>query len=251
MSESNVILDEEEERQEIREIMRLLTIDVEATGVNAKKDCIVTLFLGIMEANGEFSEKHEFLFNPGVEIPQEAMNVHGITNEHVQEHGIQVENHRDVFEKIRALIVDNIRDHNLPVVIYNAPYDTTIINSTLVRNGLNPIAWNDYFVIDPFVIDKAIDTYRKGARSLTSVATHYGIEVDETKTHDAAYDCYLTGRIVIELAKNPRIANMSRSTLHKNQISWKVEQSASLQAFLRQRENDETIVVDPSWPVMG
>lgn len=233
----------------MREIMRQLTIDVEATGVNAKEDSIVTLFVGIMEDTGEFSQKHEFLFNPGVEIPQAAIDVHGLTNEHVQENGIHPDNHVEVLKKIRSIIIDNVRDYNLPVVIYNAPYDTTIINSTLVRNGLDPIAWNDMFVIDPFVIDKAVDKYRPGARSLTNVAINYGVEVDETKTHDAAYDCYLTGKIVLALANNPMISTMSRSALQKSQAAWKIEQAASLQSYLRVKENDDSIIVDPAWPV--
>ena len=41
-------------------------------------------------------------------------------------------------------------------------------------------------VIDPFVIDKHIDPYRKGKRTLTAVCEHHGVK--QTDAHDATGD---------------------------------------------------------------
>ena len=40
---------------------------------------------------------------------------------------------------------------------------------------------SDGCVVDTFVLDKAVDTYRKGSRKLIDVARHYGVELTEAE----------------------------------------------------------------------
>lgn len=61
----------------------LIIFDLETTGVNPVKDRIVQIAALKIWADGT-EEKKETLVNPGIEIPKEASDVHGITNEMVE-----------------------------------------------------------------------------------------------------------------------------------------------------------------------
>ena len=62
----------------------------------------------------------------------------------------------------------------LPIVAYNAAYDLSVLEREAERYGLTPLPGPGP-VIDPLVIDKAVDQYRRGKRTLTAAAAHYGV----------------------------------------------------------------------------
>ncbi|HEY1155573.1 MAG TPA: 3'-5' exonuclease, partial [Arthrobacter sp.] len=53
--------------------------DLETTGRNSRAARIVTASITVVDHQGEVIEEHEWLADPGVEIPAEASDVHGIT----------------------------------------------------------------------------------------------------------------------------------------------------------------------------
>jgi DNA polymerase-3 subunit epsilon len=46
----------------------------------------------------------------------------------------------------------------------------------------------ELLVVDPLVIDKWLDRYRKGSRKLEAICAHYGAVLDEA--HDADFDAH-------------------------------------------------------------
>jgi DNA polymerase-3 subunit epsilon len=60
----------------------LIVLDIESTGVNFVSDKIIELFLLKVKPNGETKEYLQ-RFNPGMPIPKQASEVHGITDEMV------------------------------------------------------------------------------------------------------------------------------------------------------------------------
>ena len=58
----------------------LVVFDLESTGLNITEDRIIELSYVKVYPNGQ-EECKTYRFNPGREIPQQAINVHGITNE--------------------------------------------------------------------------------------------------------------------------------------------------------------------------
>lgn len=221
----------------------ILTLDTETDGVDVFNDHIITAFLGRMGASGRFEQKLDWLLNPGVEIPQGAIDVHGITNEHVQANGrTDIANALvEMWNIIRSECINGGR----PLVAYNAPFDITLLIEESKRHGVAYLDMNQVNVIDPLVIDKGLDKYRKGSRKLVDVAPVYGVPV-ETNAHDAGADCLMAGRVALkQLAK-------SRDTLQQlqaRQVAWKLEQATSLQEYLRR--SDPKAVVEPGWPVYG
>lgn len=218
----------------------LIVFDTETTGVDAEGDRIVTAFVGRMNRAGEWEDSKRWLLNPGVDIPTEASDIHGVTTEYAQEHGTSP-----------ALAIPEIAhtlsewiDEDHPLVAYNAPFDLTILDREMRRytgTGLLPAVYAT--VVDPLVIDKAIDRYRRGSRKLVDVAAEYGVPVEEN-AHDAEADCLMAGRLAWKILADTRLAPRQ---LHENSVGWKKEQAESLQAYFRKK--DPEAVVNGDWPL--
>lgn len=224
----------------------LAGFDLETTGPDPETALIVTAAV-VIHAGVRKPDVTKWLVNPGIEIPAEATAVHGITTEMARERGI--EPHAAAYEiaaKLAAVLLDGI-----PLVIYNAPYDLTVLDRETRRYGQMPFA--DVLsagcpgcVVDPFVLDKHLDPYRKGKRTLTANCEHYRVSLDGA--HDAGADALAAMRLAWKIAAgNPSIAALSRVALHDLQVRAKAEQSASFQNYLRKQGSDE--VIDGSWPV--
>lgn len=221
----------------------ILALDTETNGVDVYNDRIITAFVGRMTPSGYFEQQKDWLLNPGVEIPQGAIDVHGITNEHVREHG-----RTDVgaaLHELWVIIHQECIAGGRPLVAYNAPFDLTLLVEESKRHGVPMPDLSLLNVIDPLVIDKGLNKYRKGSRKLVDVAPHYGVPV-EMNAHDAGADCLMAGRIALkQLAKT----RDSLEQLHTRQVEWKLEQSASLQHYFRTKGNKPDAVVEGGWPV--
>ena len=65
---------------------RLAAFDIESTGVNPQSDRIVTATVSVV-GGGLPAESTSWLADPGVEIPEGAARVHGITTEQARAEG--------------------------------------------------------------------------------------------------------------------------------------------------------------------
>jgi DNA polymerase-3 subunit epsilon len=214
--------------------------DLETTGVDVETCRIVTAHVGVIDASGASLETRSWLADPGVEIPEGASAVHGITTEFARANG------RPATEVV-AEVVDALRElfsRGIPVAIYNAPYDLTLLNREAQRHGIAPLE-SPRPIIDPLVIDKFVDRYRKGKRTLTAAAEHYGVAL--TSAHDAAADAIAAGRVAQALvAKYPAQLAIELSDLHDNQTTWAAEQSASFQEYMRR--SNPSFTASGLWP---
>lgn len=222
----------------------IVVLDTETTGVDVKEARVVTAFLGRMKRDQDFSVSQHILVNPGVEIPAEATAVHGITTAHAQERGMAPE---AALQQIRWIIEFECIEWKNPLVVFNAPYDLTLLRNEFDRYGIPQLDWEQIIVIDPSVLDKVIFPKRwgKGMRKLTNTVGFYGVPVEEN-AHDAAADCLMAGRLAHKQLQHPAFAHHNLPSLHAAQVEWKREQSESLQAHFRKTKPDE--VVDPGWP---
>lgn len=219
-----------------------VAFDTETTGTDPETARIVTAALvTVNPATGDTTTR-EWLADPGVDIPDEATAVHGVTTEHARTHGRPA---AQVVDEIAAHLVDAWRA-NLPVVIYNAAYDLTLLDRELRRHHGRELDCG--IVIDPLVIDKHVDRYRRGSRKLTAVAAHYGIVLSEQDAHGAAADALAAARVAWKLAHtNPGLAATPLEELHAQQAEWRAEQAASFQTYLERKGSTE--IVNPAWPM--
>ncbi|WP_345802440.1 3'-5' exonuclease [Microbacterium sp. AZCO] len=218
--------------------------DLETTGVDVQHDRIVTAHVGVLDAAGTVLTARDWLADPGVEIPEGATAVHGITTEHARAEGRPA-------RVVVAEIVDAVRgilDAGIPVVAYNAPYDFSLLKHEAERHGIAPIL-SPAPVIDPLVVDKAYDRWRRGKRTLTVVAEHYAVRLDGA--HEASADAIAAGRVAQALAE--RYAAWLPPTaeeLHTRQIGWARAQAASLtEYFIQIGRLDPDDRLDGSWPI--
>src|SRR5665647_1384782 len=65
----------------------LAVFDLETTGIDVETSRIVSATVAVLDAAGDVTERIDWLLDPGVEIPTQATNVHGITTEHAVRHG--------------------------------------------------------------------------------------------------------------------------------------------------------------------
>ena len=221
----------------------MLAFDVESTGPDPDFARIVTATL-ITITPGADTIVHEWLINPGVLIPQGAINVHGITNERAQEDG---QDPAVAVADITGRIALSMR-RGVPLVAFNAAYDLTVLDRECMRHNLPTLAERLDFVgpvIDPHVLDKKVDTYRKGKRTLTAVCEHYNVDLGNA--HDASADALGAARVAYVMAARFPELDMDLVQLHEAQRGWRSEQAASLQDYFRRK--DPTAVVNGDWPV--
>ncbi|MAL05302.1 MAG: DNA polymerase III subunit epsilon, partial [Microbacterium sp.] len=149
----------------------------------------------------------------------------------------------EIVAELRALF-----DAGVPVVAYNAAYDFSLLAHEAARHGVPPIA-DPTPVIDPLVLDKNVDRYRKGKRTLDVVAAHYGVAL--TGAHEASADAVAAGRVALALLD--RYADELPSTpaaLHTAQVAWARSQAESLtEYFVRIGRLDPDDALDGAWPV--
>ena len=192
----------------------LAVFDTETTGINTRDDRLVTAYIGVVNREGDLLESHSWLANPGVPIPERAAEVHGITTERAIAEGADAaEVVSQVVEVLRGILA-----RPLPLVVYNASFDLSLIHYEALRHGVAPLD-DPRPVIDPLVIDRALDQYRKGKRTLETVSTHYGVV--NPAAHDAEGDAITTGLVVHKLVeKFPDQLAISANELHDQQILW-------------------------------
>jgi len=216
--------------------------DLETTGIDVETSRIVSAHVGVINGEGEIVEQRSWLADPGIEIPFQASAVHGITTERARAEGrVAVE----VVTEIVAALAD-LFARGIAVTIYNAPYDLTLLHREALRHGVTPLD-GPLRVIDPLVLDKAVDRYRKGKRTLEAAAEFYGVQL--TEAHDAGADALAAGRVAQALARRyPEQLDIDVSDLHGLQVGWCAEQSLSFQDYMR-RTRDPEFVAHGAWPV--
>ena len=192
----------------------LVGFDTETTGVDVAADRIVTA--AVVRRVGGRAVTRSWLIDPGVEIPEAATAVHGITTAHARAHGRPP---AGALEEIADALAGALR-RGEPVVAYNASYDLSLLDAELRRHGLRTLperlARDVRVVVDPLVLDRWLDTYRPGKRRLGALCAHYGVEPGTL--HDAGGDVAATLDVLAALcARFPGIGRAAPEKLHDAQ----------------------------------
>ena len=228
----------------------LVGFDLETTGTEPAESRIVTAAL-VEVKEGEPVRRREWLANPGVAIPAEATAVHGITTAHAVAEGRAA---GDVVAEVAAALVAYWRA-GIPVVVYNAPFDLSLLAAELRRHDLPSLerqlgggATAVGPVVDPLVVDRAVDKYRKGSRSLENACALYGVRLDDA--HEAGADALAAVRVALALGATypTEVGELAPQALHERQVAWHAAWASDLQDWLR-RKKDPAAVVDGTWPV--
>lgn len=145
---------------------RMLGLDVETAppewspdGPNVNVERVVSCAVALVGGGDTWS--HSWLVNPGFAIPPESTAIHGIHNEDVADAPPIGEVLRDVWA-----VLEEAAEERMAFVVYNAPYDMTVLDRESRRLGVEPRVLQALRVVDPMLLDRMLDTFRKGSRKL-------------------------------------------------------------------------------------
>lgn len=225
----------------------LIGFDLETTGTDPHESRIVTGAV-IEVADGVPRGRREWLADPGVPIPADAVAVHGISGERATAEGGPAD---QVADQIADVLTGHLST-GVPVVAYNAVFDLSLLSAELRRYALPSLS--DRLggrapapVIDPYTIDRGVDRYRRGKRNLEVVCAEYGVVLDSA--HDAAADALAAALLARAIAgRHPWVAELDPAELHRRQIEWYAQWAVSFQSFLRGK-GDARAVIDGAWPL--
>ncbi|NUS83719.1 MAG: 3'-5' exonuclease [Streptomyces sp.] len=224
---------------------RLAGFDTESTGVDVETDRIVTAC--IVEVGGGTPPLTANWLSDvdGMEIPKAASDIHKVTTEKARAEGAPA---AEVVAQLVAGLTQVVLA-GTPLVIMNAPYDLTLLDREARRHGITPLTdtvGDELRVVDPRVVDKRLDMYRRGKRTLTDLCRHYQVKLDGAHSADA--DAIAACRVAWRLGEVfPQIAGPVEG-LHRLQVGWHAEWAADFQQHLRGKGETDA-VIDGSWPL--
>lgn len=226
---------------------RLGVFDLETTGLNVTTSRIVTAFIGVLDVTGAVIESHEWVADPGIEIPEAAAAVHGYSTERARAEGRPAGDVvREIVERLRMLFTEGT-----PVVAYNASYDFSLLHHDAIRNHVAPLDAPKP-IVDPLVIDKKVDTFRKGSRTLQAACDLYGVDLGAA--HESQADAVAAGRVFLALLEKFPTApelSLTPSELHDAQIVWAKAQADSFAKYLAGKGETSRRPGDGMWPVFS
>lgn len=210
--------------------IKFLVYDLEATGVSVFNDRIVQCFIGLADGNGDLVDSHEWFVNPGVPVGDSA-DIHGYTDEWLQENG------RDAQVALNEILGVFREHHKLPWVAMNQNYDLSMLHYEFERNEVcedwgGKVTRAKGNLIDPLVIDRKKDRYRRGPRKLMALADHYRIPYREEDLHDARADVELTAKVTLAILRKFGTPTTS------DQAVWYADWAKGIKAYYESQGKD-------------
>ena len=166
--------------------MRELVLDTETTGLDPENgDRIVEI--GIIELNNHIKTGRQFHYyiNPERESDIKAEKIHGLSRDFLSD--------KLKFSDIAEELVEFISDSK--IIIHNAKFDVSFLNSELKRCNLNDL--NNNNILDTLLL--ARKKYPGQSVSLDTLCRRFGIDISNRKIHGALLDAELLSLVYLEL----------------------------------------------------
>lgn len=170
--------------------MRLLVLDTETTGLNAKGgDRIIEI--GCVEIINRQLTGHNlhFYINPERDSDPGALAVHGLTTEFLSD--------KPKFAEIADALRDFIQDAG--IIIHNAPFDIGFLDAEFAMLGLPPFCDHCGEVIDTLVQAKAMFPGKRN--SLDALCERFGISNAHRTLHGALLDAELLADVYLAMTR--------------------------------------------------
>lgn len=217
----------------------LACFDTETTDPIPTEARVVTAYVATID--GAEVAANEWLLNPECEIPEGAAKIHGVTTERAQAEG---SDYHDGILSIWAALQLAWADGRV-VVAFNAAYDITVMVCELRRLGVEPGEIGP--LVDPFVIDRHYDKYRKGSRKLDATCAHYKVKLGDA--HQADADALAAARLAWKLPRvYPQLRQWTPDQLMAEQEVWYRDRQLNFIDYLK-RNNKPYDDVSTSWPL--
>ncbi|KPN70645.1 DNA polymerase III subunit epsilon [Neisseria sp. 83E34] len=169
---------------------RQIILDTETTGFKPNMGDRILEFAGIEMKSRQLTGSHLHLYiHPDRDIPEDSINVHGITLEKLEG--------EPKFEEVGQRIADYLRGAEL--IIHNAPFDVGFLDMEFQRMGLPTIGELGCKVTDTLAMAREMFPGQKN--SLDALCNR--LEVDRSKRvfHGALIDCELLAEVYLSMTR--------------------------------------------------
>ena len=167
-------------------MLREIVLDTETTGLDpANGDRLIEIgCIEIVNRIPTGREYHRYL-NPEREVHPDAVAVHGLTNEFLQDKP----RFADIADELLAFIAD------APLVAHNATFDLGFINAELERASRSILSANR--IVDTLALARR--RHPAGPNTLDALCKRYGIDLSQRTKHGALLDSVLLAGVYVEL----------------------------------------------------
>lgn len=180
--------------------MRQIVLDTETTGIDPKQGHRV-IEIGCVELLNRRLTGNTFhvYINPQRIVEQEAIAVHGITNEYLAD--------KPVFSSIAKEFIEFIKGAQL--VIHNAPFDIGFMNAEFARlsNISEKKTENMCTVLDTLELARQLHPGQKN--NLDALCKRYGIDNSHREKHGALLDSEILADVYLMMTGGQTDLNLS------------------------------------------
>ena len=162
-----------------------VVVDLETSGLTPGLDRIIEI-AAIKVLNGEVVDEWNTLVNPGIYLPLESTQIHGITTDMVQQ--------AESFEKVAQNYLNFLGEGSI-FVAHNVDFDRDFLNIHLSRVG-HEIMPNPYLCTQKLAKRVHPNLTKYGLGALSEV---FGIELPQA--HRALHDARATAELLIKFLR--------------------------------------------------
>ena len=170
--------------------MRQIVLDTETTGLSADSgDRIIEIGCVELVARKLTGNNKHFYVNPERDSHEEALKVHGISNEFLKD--------KPKFAQIADELMDYLA--GAEIIIHNAAFDVGFLNKELERLGKPPFKTFVGSITDSLAMAK--EMYPGKRNSLDALCDRLGVDNSSRTLHGALLDAELLADVYINLTR--------------------------------------------------
>ena len=196
------------------EPIREIIFDTETTGLS-HKDGDRVIEIGAVELINRFPTGktfHEYINPEGKEVHPDALRIHGISNEQLED--------KPTFAEVADRFMEFFGKGSL--IAHNASFDMGFMNMELTRLGMAPLAQSR--VID--TLQMARRKFPGAQNSLDALCSRFGIDNSHREKHGALLDSEILADVYIELLGG-RQTSLSLDNLEDSDREIKLNQDGT------------------------
>jgi DNA polymerase III subunit epsilon len=171
-------------------VMRQIVLDTETTGLSAENgDRIIEIGCVELLARKLTGNNKHFYLNPERDSHEDALKVHGISNEFLKD--------KPKFAAVAAELLEYLKDAEL--IIHNAPFDVSFLNKELELIGRKPLKHCVGKVTDSLMMAKEMFPGKRN--SLDALCSRLEVDNAGRTLHGALLDAELLADVYINLTR--------------------------------------------------
>jgi DNA polymerase-3 subunit epsilon len=200
--------------------MRQIVLDTETTGLSAEGgDRIIELGCVELYARKLTGNNLHFYFNPERDSHEDALMVHGISNEFLRD--------KPKFSELSEEILDYLSDAE--IIIHNAAFDLSFLNKELERVGKKPFKTYVNGVIDTLAMAKEMFPGKRN--SLDSLCDRLEVDNSGRTLHGALLDAELLADVYINMTRGQEALLIDAGDAPTDNLSVKLQLDLSTYAL--------------------